>query len=69
MRLWIFVLCLIIVSALSIWGCVVIIDAPLQVIEEVSDSDFTDQDYINEPIEAPSVKQPTLTSQPLNQSL
>jgi len=40
MRLWIFIVGMVIISALSIWGCSVIIDTPKQVTAEASYSDF-----------------------------
>ena len=51
MRLWIFLLCMIIVSALSIWGCVAIIDSPVEVTAGAFDSDITNQTCLNEPFQ------------------
>ena len=40
MRLWIFIVGMVIISALSIWGCSVMIDTPDQVTARASYSDF-----------------------------
>lgn len=47
MRLWIFLLCMIVVTAFSIWGCMAVIDNPEQVAAEVSSNDFTYQNHIS----------------------
>jgi len=41
MRLWIFIAGMVIISALSIWGCSVIIDTPDQVTARASYNDLT----------------------------
>ena len=43
MKLWIFLLCMVIASLLAIWGCTVIIDTPEQgqLATEISYHDFT----------------------------
>ena len=55
MRLWIFVLCLLVVTAFSIWGCMTIIDNPEQVTAEVSGNDLTYQNQINKQIDVTAV--------------
>jgi hypothetical protein len=52
MRLWKFVLCMVIVAVLSIWGCAAIIDTPeAPPVSEVSFNSIIYPDNVNKPIE------------------